>query len=471
MKTLSRSKQYLLVIAAAVASMLWIATPAPAYAQAPQLNLNLEKCANDYNDEDFTVKIVSCIQNSIQDITINMLSMLSQYMAPVVGAALTLAICIFGARILVGNERELLPQATGFILRAVIVLMFSANLGGFASSLFAIEGELISLTGPSPFAATDQILGDLLGFSKDYSSISQGILGLVGAALPAALGSNMIASTLFIPGIAAIFGLLKFVMTMVGTYLKAIMGIGFMTLVWTILAPSAFFHYGERYVKKTIDITLGIMILPPMLFILTGMGLQMVQAQTGQIFTDLGVDKNNHDMHSFEKMNMPVYAWLMPTDPNMTLQEQGVEAGAGDPKIMGAINNAPASFNPFLSRAMNNDVNVPGIDFGDNNPGMTTLLMRDFAALGAIVMLLNAAVTSLLPQVVGSIAGVVSGLGVHSSPPLQEQARAAMSNIKTGFSAIMGGGAGGELGAAATGRRGRKIGGVAGGILGALKGG
>lgn len=352
--------------------------------------ITLECCAPGFQPWDFTAKVVECIRKSIKQATTDVMQALSDFMKPVVGALATLAIAIFGMRILMGGGSNLLAQGGGFILRLCLVLMFSYNLGGFASAVFDIEDAMIGWVSPGPpWTVLDELLGRILGVGPDpNTNISKGLLGIIGVSL----FSSTVGGVLFIAGLSALINMLMFVFRVVFTYLTAITLIGFLIVISPLVIPMALFvQHTERFFNKWLDILFSAMLVPVLLFAVLGIFLTVFSGLINEIFTLLcGTDcvtpgsggtpsafkPGGVDFSYAWKINQPKFGWLVPSDPGLTtrLQDATGITGVGNAAVQIASNP--------LARGSHDASpgGLPGISFGPNDVQVMQQLI--YALLG-----------------------------------------------------------------------------------------
>lgn len=449
-----------------IAAALCLAFPWPALAQVSYVDMG-DICTNGvYPHWALTTKIVVCLQASIIAAVSYMLIGMSNYLFPITSIVLTFSVATFGIRILAG-ERHILGEGAKKIMRLVLVSIFSYNLGGLGPAFFYIEDNLLSLAtgGYSPWSQIDVFLGKLVGYGPNIV-LFQGMLGLIGSAL----FSNSIGALLFFSGFMAIINLLMFIFNVLYTYISALIIMGFMIVISPLMITLAAIFYTERYFNTWLQILLSAMLMPVLLFGFLWMFLNIFDVLIQGIYDGLG----GNDFRAFWKSNQPVFSWLMPSDPNLHQQLQGIAATTPNSNV----NNTPAvqSFlNPNLFRAFNaNMTNFPGVNFGSNNPQVVQGLSNWLILIFLFAYLMNSLLHKI-PSVAASIAGVQMRVPMFAATP-QERINEGMDNLKTGTGALLGGRAGSEIGGAmgkqfsgAEGAaHGRSVGGIVGMAAGAM---
>lgn len=379
-------------------------------------NFTVDKCAPGYSDWDFTVKIVKCIENSTKTAVNSMMSKLSSYMAPVVGALMVLAVALLGMRMLGGDE-NIRSKAFGFAIRAMLVLFFANNLGGYSSAIFDIEDQLVNLvSGGPPWKKIDEVLGMLLGVGPPPLNISKGVLGIIGASL---LSSTPLGIMAFI-ALSAVINMLLFIYRIVFTYVIALIMIGFMIVISPLIIPMALFAaHGERFFTKWLDILLSAMITPVLLFaflsvFMSGfkMGaediLKLLQCGTTSGCTISPAELN---FVAFQKANLPPgYSWQVPTDPSHAsdLRFKSGHSTVGTPAVQSTII-------PNQRRASEAvPTTLPAIDFGPEMARVAQELIYTFLALWVFASFMKSLVERV-PDLATSIAEAASYISMSPS--------------------------------------------------------
>jgi hypothetical protein len=369
-----------------------------------------------FNDWDYTAKVVYCLKGmiiySIADPAHGMLQAVSVYMLPIMWSASFFAIVVFGMRVLNG-EREITRKTVGFLLRLGLVMAFSWNLNGWGLAIFNIEDEMINLvSGGEPWYRIDDFLGKLFGAGPQIV-LFQGLMGILGGALT----SSTVGVILFIAGFLAILDILTFLIRVVFTYLAAYLVIAFMIIISPIVIPLALFFTTEYYFRKWVDMLISAMLTPVLLFAFLQLFVPVFIVLVAAIFAILGFpicpDPNDPtnwwatcpapDFRAYWKLNQPLFSWLVPGDPTFDqMLTITTDTDLSDSAVQSNIN-------PLLRRGFNaNILNVPGIDFGLNNLGVTQQLVFAFMSLWIFA--------SLMKSMVGAIPDIASGIAASASP-------------------------------------------------------
>jgi type IV secretory pathway VirB6-like protein len=357
-----------------------VLSPGIAWAQ-----MDIDTCAPGHQAWDYTAKVVDCVESSIQAAVMTMVNALSTYVQPVLGAMLTIAVAIFGMRML-GGEPDMRAKMPGFALRVGFVAFYSLNMGTLVSSIFAAETNLINIVsgGSSPWGTLDTILGRLIGTGQGVD-ISMGLLGLVSAAL---LSTTPAAIMGFI-AVSALINLLLFIFRVVFTYLLALTVMGFMLAISPLIIPLALFvSQTERFFNKWLDILISAMMVPVLMFAFLNFFLSGFQAVTDNIFATLCdnpsnpgqscvTDQTKANFAPFAKVNQEKWAWMVYTDHNFAndLKSATRSQELGAPAVQ---TNMYAQARRAQNTAL---LNSPGVDFGPSNVSILQQLIYHFAAL------------------------------------------------------------------------------------------
>jgi type IV secretory pathway VirB6-like protein len=381
-----------------------------------------------FPDWAYTGKVVFCLQNSIQMASTEILQLLSIYMEPVVAIMVAFAIIFLGIRILSG-EKQLTRTVIGFLLRLGLVLFFSNNLGNLSGAIFAVEEQLVmmvSWNNISPWERIDIFIGKLFGMGPQIV-LFQGLLGVLGGALV----SSTVGVILFIAGFLAIVDILTFIIRTVFTYITSYLMIAFMIIISPLVIPMALFFYTERYFQKWLAMLIAAMITPMLLFAFLQLFLGVFSVLIASIFNTLVVDPSTGglscpncdirtpnlcdlsqcsmpDFRAFWRLNQPLFSWLVPGDPSFDqLLTIVTDENIGDPAVQSNVL-------PTARRALDTNIlNVPSIDFGLNNIGMTQQLVFKFITLWIFASLMKSMVEKI-PDIAASIANTVSGIDMHA---------------------------------------------------------
>jgi hypothetical protein len=367
----------------AVIFLFQLALPYTAHAQALG-GFTIDTCAPG-NPWDYTVKVVACVENSVQNAVFTMMNALSAYMTPVLGAMLTIATAVFGMRVMAG-ERQLLAKAQTFAIRVVFVMIFAVNLGGYAGDVFSIETGMINMVaGGSPWVTIDTFVGQLLGSGPPPLDISKGLIGIIGAGL---LSSTPLGIMAFI-ALSAVINILLFIFRVVFTYLTALVMIGFLIAISPLVIPMALFvPHTERFFSKWLDILISAMLTPVLLFAFLSVFLAPFQSITQDVITILqcgnspapaGCDTaaGSLNFKMFQKMNGLPGSLLVTTDPTFAGKVKNVTGNkeVGKPAIQ-------TNMYPSARRAHEVDpLTKPGLDFGPVAAQATQKLIYALLAL------------------------------------------------------------------------------------------
>lgn len=389
-----------------------ISTASAAFAQIGGLSIGT--CAPNIPEWMVTTRVVYCVENSIVSAVVAFLSMLSEIMWPTVTAVLLFSAALFGIRISLG-EQELTKETITYLIKLGVVIMFSVNLGGFASIPFAVVEEAITLVvgGWSPWEQIDLMLAKFFGFGPQLA-LFQGLLSIIGAALFSSAAGGL----MFIIGLLVILGILNLVFRAVYTYLAALMVLAFTIIISPIAVPAAMYRPTQRHFKKWLDLLIGVMVLPVILFGFLWIFLGMVDTTIASIFNLLG----GNDFQAFFRHNQAAFSWLLPTDPDIWKQlEQGAGLKRNVPPILEGMN-------PMMGQAMDmNPMHFPGIDFGANNLMMMQQVIMNLVAVLLVVFLMVSMIEEI-PYLSDSISGIATGIRFERLP-LVSDIRRALSTI------------------------------------------
>jgi TrbL/VirB6 plasmid conjugal transfer protein len=389
--------------------------PAAAHAAGP--GFDITTCAPGPTWQ-YTQKIVTCVETKTEAAVTAMMSALASYMTPVVGAMLTLAVGVFGMRMM-GGEPELRGKAIGFCIRAALVVFFFSNLGGYANSIFAIETQLTNLvSGVQPWTTIDSFIGTLFGVGPPPLDISKGLLGILGASILSSTGGGMMA---FI-ALAAIINLLLFIFRVVFTYLMAIVMIGFLIAISPLIIPMALFvQHTERFFSKWLDILISAMLVPILMFAFLSVFLGGFSNMASDIITILqcgsapapsSCNTSTINFGPFMKMNLtPGGSWLFPTDPTHATE---VKTKTGNPDV-----GTPAvqtNMYPAARRAYQaNRFTKPSVDLGPNDVKAGQQLIATFLGLWIFSSFMKSLIERI-PDLASNITEASSYISMGASP-------------------------------------------------------
>jgi hypothetical protein len=377
-------KQNLLIILIVLVASLPVIAHAGTPPPPPPLPVfSIEDCAPGHQKWEYTIKVVDCIEKSTKTAVIDLMTAISTYMTPIMGGLLTLVTVLFAIRI-AGGEEGLRSKALGFALRAGFVILFSTNLGGYATSIFDIETQLVTIvSGGSPWTAIDGFVGTLLGVGPPPMDISKGLIGIVGAGI---LSSTPVGIMAFV-ALSAIINMLLFIYRVVFTYLTAIIMIGFLIAISPLVIPMALFvTHGERFFTKWLDILFSAMLTPILLFAFISVFVGEFQFSVNHILGLLQcgntascvITPDALNFGAFQKSGVPAGSMIVPTDPSYA---NSLISNTGQPET--GVPAVQSNVTSQLRRGMQTfDVNKSGvIDFGPGSVKMVQELIYWFLAL------------------------------------------------------------------------------------------
>lgn len=449
------------------------ALPMPANAAG----LSLGTCSGGLEDYKVTERIVACVERAVVQAVFGMMGQLQGYMWPVFGALFTLAVAILGIRVISGQKPG---RVSMYVIRLAVVAFFMGNLASFAGAAFAIEADLIGVVaGGSPWAMIDNLMGNLLGFGPRLA-LYQGVIGIIGAAV----FSPHVASMLFVAGAGAVAALLMFVLNVVYTYLASVIMLGFLVVLSPVFVPWAVFFLTERYLKRLLDMTVSVMLMPVLLFAFVQLFLGVLDFLVADIFRS--VLPHGRDFRALWNLNNPVFAWLMPSDTSLMERLEGVARSNPRGPTEAANPAVQTNVNPFLRHGFNagSVANLPGLNFGPSEPVWVQAIATKLIALWLFATLLKAMVQRI-PQIASELAAsAISIKGItdqrfdpssRDATGLQGMARNVETSLRVGTGAVAGGGLGGDAGGVAANalggsNRDRAMARQAGGVLGAMAG-
>lgn len=413
-RALSAAAVLLSVLAISLAALA-VYTAHPAYADVPVPPPSFNPISNCNNnpampalqDWQLTQKVVTCIEITIQGATLGTLAVVSAYATPIALAVLTLAIILFGLRWNMA-EQGFSRESVAFLLRAGLVLMFFANLGGLGALPFAVLRDSLAMVsgGWQPWAQIDDIMGRMFGFLPG-TAMFQGILGFIAASV----FSSGFGAFVFFAGFAMILTLISFMYRAVYSYLISYMLVGYLTIISPLAIIMAFFRWGDqRYFRRWLDMLIAAILQPILIFAFLQMFLVIVSLGVDQLFQVFG----GNAFVGLWRNNDAAFSWSMIADPSMISR---VEGGIGAPQSMGVIQSF---LTPSMARAVEmNLMNVPVIDFGPDNLRRTHLFILQMASLGVVCFLLRS-MMELVPRIAEDIAGASTGIGLHELPLASE---------------------------------------------------
>lgn len=409
-------KRFRIPLAALIAAIFLCLLPGESHA------LSLDNCAaqtgGSYPQWAYTQKVIACVKGSIKGATLTMTQAISNFMAPIVAAMFTLAVAVFGIR-MAGGEPGFTRRAMGLLLRLGLIWMFYYSLGGnlggimggynMALAPFDIEDELgYIVMSENPWAIADYYLGRILGVGE-YTDLTKGLLGIIGVAAV----SSTAGGVLFLAGMSALINFLLFIYRVVFTYLTAITVIAFMVVISPFIIPLAVFFHTERYFIKWLDILLSAILVPVLMFAFLHFFIIVFDSLISGLFTTLcgsacASNPAMIDFSAFWKTNEPKFGWLVPNDPHLASQVQGVSgaAGPGTPAVQ-------TNINPFLRRAQDVGMfNTPSVDFGPSNVSIMQKLIWQFLGIWIFASFMKSMVDKI-PEIAANIANAASGVSME----------------------------------------------------------
>lgn len=369
----------------------------------------------------YSHRVTMCVRESVIAAVNKVMTILSAFMVPVFSGLATLAIAIFGIRVM-GGEQQISKQSIGFIIRFAIILWFLAELQWFSQSIFSITDQLIHLvTGAqwTPWQQIDAFLGKLLGFGQDQHGgkimLFNGVIGLLGGSL----FSSTFGLMLFMMGISAIISIVLFIFQVVYLYLTSIVVIGFLIIISPLIIPFAIFYYSEKYFRQWLQLLMATMLTPMMMFAFLFIFLNIFDLLIADIFEIVPSDS----LPAYLRTDQPLLSWLMPADADVSKYMQSIQV-----RPEGASPNA--IFSPPIQTNMDvmarnsissNIGNPPLVYFGANDTGVKQNLIYTFVTLWIFSTLMKSMLTAI-PGIASSIAGS-RGAGISfSAGPLQQGA-------------------------------------------------
>ncbi|MFO0388979.1 MAG: type IV secretion system protein [Alphaproteobacteria bacterium] len=384
----------------------------PANAQG----LDLDTCAGGAGPPNaYTSKVVMCVTVALIDASQQMAVALSYYMGDIATAMLALGTAWLGMQIL-GGEKQLTQKTVTFAIKIGVVSMFFFYTPQISSLMINILFQFLTLlNGPwTPWGFLDGLIAKFMGYGPSLV-LAQGLLGILGATLM----SSTTGIFLFMAGGIAILDLFLFLFNVVFTYLLAVMVMTFMLALTPMFAPLLLFYSTEKYFNKWWHIIVSAMLVPILMFTFLFFFLQIFNMLLADIFNVLGFPCSNPanlatceapDFSAYWKMNQPLFAWLMPADPNFS--QQISDMSRADQLSTPAVQS---NVNPFLRRAYNNNMmNVPGVNFGPNDVQISEQLVFALISLWIFASLMKSIITKI-PNIADDIAGALNRITVEST--------------------------------------------------------
>lgn len=230
---------------------------------------------------DFTSRVVKCvtmvINNAVQDFLDSFQLALNGFIL----AMITLAVTIFGGRILMGSVERPGPEAFTLLLKIGAVLFFTNSLGGLLPQLFPVmeamagygmsyltQGDSILLQSCSEAAGNDDsiwgkvdcIVRRLLTGGDGFQT---SVLWVLAAAI---LWTNIFGILVFLTMLSVFAMIVMLVIRCVYVFLAAYAMLALLTILSPLLIPLALFKNTEQYFKKWWRHFLSMIIQPMLLF-------------------------------------------------------------------------------------------------------------------------------------------------------------------------------------------------------------
>lgn len=364
-------------------------------------------------DGHYTQLIIECIEPTIKNAVLNptsgLLTRISSFMSGLLPAVITLAIALFGVRVISG-EQNIAPIGFGLMIRIGVVLMLSAGFGGYAGSMFDILDELVSLTTPdgfTPWTHIDAFIGKLLGFTTctlppvvvcTTSSLKDGIIALLAGSF---FAKNLGVMVTLVGGFA-IFVLFKFIFNAVYLYLSSVLAIGFLLIISPMVIPFFVFTYTEHFLIKWFRLLVSTMLTPMLMFAILPIFLSPQPAKPAipasppfapvpatpasegifkdiinEIFTIVPPDYLKECVRQDQPLTS---SWLIPTDKTV----RDAVACVGKPNLCPEIDKFTSALQIFNNANLSNAFNYSAFNFpvidcgeGDTNPS-TAIIENDF---------------------------------------------------------------------------------------------
>jgi len=438
----------------------------------PNFYFNTTSCVTVGQTNAIMTNFVNCTDSAIRSATLTLVDTMSRAIAPAIAAISVYAIALHGIKI-IGGAEELTAQTAGFLIRLALVNFFFFDIGGFAGQLFSIMNELAGIMGFTPWQSADTSLGYIMGYDASDSGhrvLYHGTLAMVASALfsgPA--GVAMMSS-----GVIAMFELLMFGMEIVYVYLLSVLMLSLCIIVSPLIIPLALFSYADRYFKKWLSNVIGAILVPMFLFGFLQFTLDLFSGQILQILHSLnpiGHTDNNYGGLDY----YPPYA----TQDNVFLSwikrlASGFAKFASDVYHWATdllTHNVPATNPTMDSRAKNAAITNPfsywALTFGSNPEANMFKVVTNFVLLWIYASVLIGMIKKI-PGLALEIAGSQVSIDMQSQSIAQKIGETAQ-NLKIGGGALIGGVAGGQLGAGITkSAAGRGAATVTGAIIGTL---
>lgn len=411
----------------------------------------------DLKDEQITSLVVNCVRSVIITGTKAIVKDLSEYIKDTVVMLFAVVVAVFGIR-LVAGEAEVTSKSFAVLAKLAFVSGFAFSADQWSDKLFNMMDALVGMVLPeenwSPWNAIDTFMGNLFGFGNGLT-LFNGVTGVVfAAALSASTGSAIFGSAML-----AFYNLMMFVLDLIYAYLASYLLMGFSIILAPFMIPLALFPYTERFFRKWLQLVIGAIILPMMLFGFLYYGLNtfgtLIENCVQTMSKGLKDSEGNPSFETFWRMNQPVMSVMSSADPNqvkqitdavnrrprITVDDNGNEV-KGKAKEVKIYPFTGTEINPLIrtTRDMNRGKR-PVVMF---DPSTINQIITTFITLWIYCKLLNGLVRKT-PELAQRISGSVSISIAFSHSGFKERYRQARHDAGTGLGAILGGYAGGRM--------------------------
>ncbi len=239
----------------------------------------------DYAPGGLVVRIVHCVQWTLlgnpsvglPGVVNSFLIPFSRALANTVAATCTLAVMLFGLKMIIGGHQRLSGDGVVLAIKIAVVMLFSYNFGNMFPALLAIMGDMMNAVSVYiPWSSScsgdvwqnmDCALDRLLGGILPGSTLTGGVLGI--------LASFIFAVSVQMPWVGAAVGLplammggwmvlflIQAMFKAVYTYLNAIIGLTFMAIISPIMVPCLLFPATRLQFDKWLRLLFGLMLQP-----------------------------------------------------------------------------------------------------------------------------------------------------------------------------------------------------------------
>lgn len=417
-------------------ALLALALPHSAYA------LVLGTCAPGVAPGYVTTRMVTCIQTSILNALQGYIAAYTQALGPTIMVLFTLGVILYAIKLLY-QPRELQQMTFGFMLRFVIAGALAWHAATIVLWPFMIITDLTRIVagGYTPWVQMDALIGRLLGFNNAGASLSNGLIGVIGAMLFSGL-SGILA---FLLGMISVIFTLYFVFRAVFIYLSAIIMVAFLMVISPLIIPLALFPYLDRsYVKKWTDLLIASMITPVVMVAFLSMFLSVIgiminlsinsihgNAQCSRAAVISGTCAPSTNFSAYTRSNTNLTSWLLPADP-YTWNRMAQNLGSPIPGQNQPRDSTPpvqSFMSPSLLASMDaNPMATSSLDFGPDQVFTMQMLTLNFLGLFIVVYLMKG-MMDVVPELADSLGGVATGLG-EQGVPLLDSLKQSVNQLK-----------------------------------------